>query len=113
MYREHTAFLFPSLHDSGGTVVLEALSQGLPLICLDCGGPGAMLPSSCGFKIDVEGRNRKQVVDGLADAMRKLAVNRDLRTEMSLRALMAAQENTWERIVTRTYQHIQKRLQNS
>jgi len=32
MYREHTAFTacFPSLHDSGGTVVMEALSQGLP-----------------------------------------------------------------------------------
>jgi glycosyltransferase involved in cell wall biosynthesis len=113
MYREHTAFLFPSLHDSGGTVVMEALSQGLPLICLDCGGPGAMLPPSCGFKIEVEGRNREQVVNDLADAMRKLAANPELRAQMSSLALDAARENTWERIVSRTYQHIQETLRNA
>ncbi len=113
MYREHTAFLFPSLHDSGGTVVMEALSQGLPVICLDCGGPGAMLPPSCGFKIEVEGRGREEVVDGLADAMRKLAVNPELRAEMSSRALKAARENTWGHIVSRTYRHIQDTLRNT
>ncbi len=31
-------FLFPSLHDPGGMVVLEALSRGLPVVCLDLGG---------------------------------------------------------------------------
>jgi glycosyltransferase involved in cell wall biosynthesis len=113
MYREHTAFLFPSLHDSGGTVVMEALSQGLPLICLDCGGPGAMLPSSCGFKIEVEGRNQEEVIDALADAMRKFAVNPKLRAEMSSMALEAARENTWEHIVSRTYQHIQETLRHA
>ena len=107
MYREQTAFLFPSLHDSGGTVIMEALSQGLPVICLDTGGPGAMLPPSCGFKIPVEDRSQAEVVGGLAAAMQQLARNPALRSEMAQRALQAAGENTWRQVVSRTYKHIQ------
>jgi glycosyltransferase involved in cell wall biosynthesis len=32
-------FLFPSLHDDAGFVVVEASSLGLPVVCLDLGGP--------------------------------------------------------------------------
>jgi glycosyltransferase involved in cell wall biosynthesis len=32
-------FIFPSLHDEGGYVVAEALSEGLPVVCLARGGP--------------------------------------------------------------------------
>ena len=107
IYREHTAFLFPSLHDSGGTVVMEALSQGLPVICLDTGGPGAMLPSSCGFKVAVEDRTQAEVVNDLAAAMQQIAENPGLGAEMARCSLAAAYENTWSKIVSRTYQHIQ------
>jgi len=41
LYVAHDVFLFPSLHDSGGMVVLEAMSYGLPIVCLDLGGAGA------------------------------------------------------------------------
>ena len=34
----HDFLLFPSLHDSGGFVVLEALCHGMPVLCLDLGG---------------------------------------------------------------------------
>jgi glycosyltransferase involved in cell wall biosynthesis len=38
--REDTGvFLFPSLHDDGPWVVAEATSCGLPVVCLDVGGP--------------------------------------------------------------------------
>jgi glycosyltransferase involved in cell wall biosynthesis len=110
LYREHTAFLFPSLHDSGGTVVMEALSQGLPVICLDCGGPGAMLRPSCGFSIDVNDRSRVEVVNGLAAAMLKLIAQPDLRADMSAQALKAAHENTWGNVVSRAYKHIQEAI---
>jgi glycosyltransferase involved in cell wall biosynthesis len=86
---------------------MEALSQGLPVICLDTGGPGAMLPSSCGFKIPVEARTQVEVVIDLAAAMQQLARNPELRSEMAQRALQAAKENTWRQVVSRTYKHIQ------
>jgi glycosyltransferase involved in cell wall biosynthesis len=108
IYRQYTALLFPSLHDSGGTVVMEALSRGVPVICLDCGGPGAMLPFACGFKIAVKGTDQEQVIEGLADAMRRLAGNTKLRREMSARILQAARENLWEHLVSRTYRQIEE-----
>lgn len=37
--RESTALLFPSFHDSAGWVVAEAVAIGLPVVCIDVGGP--------------------------------------------------------------------------
>jgi len=39
MREEADVLLFPSLHEDAGWVVLEALSQGLAVLCLDHGGP--------------------------------------------------------------------------
>ena len=37
LYSRQHALLFPSLHDSSGNVVLEAMDRGLPVVCLDLG----------------------------------------------------------------------------
>jgi glycosyltransferase involved in cell wall biosynthesis len=37
--RSADAFLYPSIHDDAGWVVAEAMAAGLPVICLDRGGP--------------------------------------------------------------------------
>jgi glycosyltransferase involved in cell wall biosynthesis len=39
MREEADVFLFPSLHDEGPWVIVEALAAGLPVVCLDRGGP--------------------------------------------------------------------------
>ena len=39
MRDEANVLLFPSLHDEAGWVVAEALACGLPVVCLDHGGP--------------------------------------------------------------------------
>lgn len=50
MYNEVSAFLFPS-HEGAGMVVAEALSYGLPVICLDNYGPGEFIDENCGFAV--------------------------------------------------------------
>lgn len=50
IYEKSAAFLFPS-HEGAGMVVAEALSFGLPVICLDNEGPGEFIHNQCGFKI--------------------------------------------------------------
>jgi glycosyltransferase involved in cell wall biosynthesis len=72
-YAEHDALLFPSLHDSGGMVVLEALAAGLPVVCLDLGGPGAIVSGTCGRVVATGGRDEAAVVAGLAAALDELA----------------------------------------
>jgi glycosyltransferase involved in cell wall biosynthesis len=39
LMRRADVFLFPSLHDEAGWAVAEALACGLPVVCLDLGGP--------------------------------------------------------------------------
>jgi glycosyltransferase involved in cell wall biosynthesis len=109
-YASHTAFLFPSLHDSGGTVVMESMAQGLPVICLDLGGPGAILPEHCGLKIRARGRTEEQVVDELAQAMKKLALDAPFRQKLARNALEAARHQTWAELVSGAYRQIEARL---
>ncbi len=107
-YGRYTAFVFPSLHDSGGSVVLEALSQALPVICLNTGGPGAILSPSCGIKVPVENRNEAEVVGDLKAAMEKLARDPALRAQMAHRALEFARANTWREVVSSAYAQVEE-----
>ena len=64
LMQQAAVLLFPSFHDSAGFVVSEALSLGLPVVCLNQGGPGTLVtywPSSMseavspvGPRIDVD-----------------------------------------------------------
>jgi len=67
LYAEHHVFVFPSLHDSGAFAVIEAMSQGLPVICLDCGGPALSVQENCGIRVPLG--KRKTVIAGLASAI--------------------------------------------
>jgi len=105
-YCRYTAFVFPSLHDSSGNVLLEALSQALPVICLDTGGPGTIIPPSCGIKVPVKNRCEGAVVKDLSAAMQRLANNPELRAQMGCRALDFASANTWKDVVSSAYAQI-------
>lgn len=72
--------LHPSLHESGGLVCLEAMAARRPVVCLDLGGPGKMVPEETGFKIVATYVD--EIVSKLADAMTVLARNSDLRMRM-------------------------------
>jgi glycosyltransferase involved in cell wall biosynthesis len=113
LYGSHMAFVFPSLHDSGGTAVMEALSQGLPVICLDIAGPGAILPANCGFKIVARERTEEQVVFALAEAMKQIARDSALRRELAANALTEAGKLTWESVVRHAYDEIERVLRRT
>ena len=105
-YRASLAFVFPSLHDSGGMVVLEALAAGLPVICLDLGGPGAIVNSTCGIVIPSRTESEASVVKRLADAMVLLASNADHRMRLSTNALARARQMTWDVAACALYSHL-------
>lgn len=50
-YSEHDIFINTSLRDSGCMVILEAMSAGLPIICIDTGGPRILTGNKNAFKI--------------------------------------------------------------
>jgi glycosyltransferase involved in cell wall biosynthesis len=70
------ALVHPSLHDSSGTVIIEAMAAGRPVICLDLGGPGTLVTTDCGFK--AAGTSPNDAVVGLHAAMERLSTSNDL-----------------------------------
>lgn len=65
--------IHPSLHESGGMVCLEAMAAGLPVICLDLGGPALLVDSETGIKVPAN--NPEQAISDIAQAMTLLAQN--------------------------------------
>ena len=69
LYQTMHCLLFPSLHESGGSIALEVQAKGLPVVCLGIGGPTALTTPEATMQIDVHGLNEEAVVQQLADAI--------------------------------------------
>ncbi|MEK6206487.1 MAG: glycosyltransferase [Chloroflexota bacterium] len=70
MREEADVFLFPSLHDEGSWAVAEAVAAGLPVVCLDRGGPAVLAGGG------VVARDPSTTVSLLADAVRAAPTSR-------------------------------------
>ena len=112
-YETHDCFLFPSFHDSGGMVVLEAFSNGLPVICLDIGGPNKLVDSSCGFKVKVQNKNSSQIVNEISEILKNLHGNRNRLDELRKNAFKKAEFYNWCNIVQSSYNYIDQKLNNN
>jgi glycosyltransferase involved in cell wall biosynthesis len=92
-------FLFPSF-EGAGMVVVEALAAGNPVVCLDCGGPRAMIEdehgeSERGLCAPV-GATFDATVDALAHALARLHDDEALRVRLARAAASWASERaTW------------------
>jgi glycosyltransferase involved in cell wall biosynthesis len=100
-------FLYASLRDGGGAVVVEALAAGLPVVCLDLGGPGMHVTEECGIKVEAE--CPEQAVRDLAAALARLYQERELRHRMAKNARERAERDYhWDRLGERMleiYEH--------
>lgn len=87
-------FVITSLVDLTSTVLLEALSLGLPVISLDLCGFSNVVTKDCGIKIEVH--TEQQVIRDIATAIDQIADDENMRMRMAHAALNRAQDFTWE-----------------
>jgi glycosyltransferase involved in cell wall biosynthesis len=90
-------FLFPSLRDGGGAVVVEAMAAGKPVVCLDLAGPGMHVVDGCGIKVTPH--SPEQVVGEMATALGRLYSDKEFRLRMGRKAReRAVREYHWDRL---------------
>jgi glycosyltransferase involved in cell wall biosynthesis len=80
LYRQADVFVFSSVRDTTGTVLLEAMAEGLPVIALAWSGTPEVVTEQCGIVIPPE--SPAQVIRELASALERLAASPDLRRRM-------------------------------
>ncbi len=88
-------FVITSIKDLTSTVVLESLSQGVPVICPDHCGFSDVITSDCGIKVPV--KTQRQLECNLSTAIRKLFDEETERRRLAAGALKRIEEFSWEK----------------
>ncbi len=90
--RNHDVFLFPTLFEGRALVVLEALSQGLPVITTrNSGAEDVVIPGASGFIVPIRS------VDAIVESLELLCGDRHLLRQMKAEAIKIAANTTWEK----------------
>lgn len=95
-YATFDALLFPSLHDSSGNVVIEALSFALPVVCFDLGGPADIVTAQSGIVVPTAQLSEEQAAQGMGQALLKLWREPEMYEALSRGALLRSKELDWE-----------------
>lgn len=105
-YQASDALLFPSLHDSSGNVVLESLSCGLPVVCLDLGGPAAVTSGHGALVVNTQSPTASRVISDLAAQLEKLSTDPDLLRRLRCDALDRSRQFLWTNVVQGLYSQL-------
>ena len=107
-YAKAHVFVFPSLRDSGGNVVLEAMAAGLPVVCLDLGGPPCFVDSSCGAVVPARDADEGQLVRRLADGIERVISSPAYWQRLHAGALKRSVELSWDKQIERIQARIRE-----
>ena len=97
MQQSHV-MLITSLRDLTSTVTVEALAQGLPIVCLDHCGFAGVVNDHCGIKVPVT--SPASTIAGLAEAISRLEADEQFRYQLACGALQRAADFSWESKIT-------------
>jgi len=87
-------FVTTSLKDLTSTVILEALANGVPVVCPDHCGFADVVNERCGIKIPI--RRVSEFETGLSSTISALASDETMRRRLSEGALLRARDYSWE-----------------
>ncbi len=102
---ESHALVQPSLHESQGVVIIEALASGRPVISTRCGGPEYMVNESNG--IIVEPGQAEPLADAMVELLTHLErynpfqIAREAAEKYSYEAVTAALTRVYEKVLSR------------
>lgn len=95
LIRRSHIFVITSIKDLTSTVLLEALSQGIPVVCPDHCGFADVVTKDCGVKVPIE--NLHQFQAGLSYAIKVLEEDEEERSRLAEGALRRILDYSWEK----------------
>ncbi|MEO8080539.1 MAG: glycosyltransferase family 1 protein [Caldimonas sp.] len=100
-YASADVFLFPSLTDTFGNVVMEALASGLPVVAFDCAAAAEHVADGVAGRLVAPGDEA-----GYVAAVESLAVAPDSLAPMCVAAVAAARRAAWDEVLSRFEAHL-------
>jgi glycosyltransferase involved in cell wall biosynthesis len=92
-YQEASIFVLPSLNEGMSNAMLEALASGLPILATDTGGTRELVEDGKnGFIIQTKSS------DNIAEKIKRLIDNPELRQKMAKESRKKALEMSWEKV---------------
>lgn len=96
LYRTSDVFVFPSLRETTGTVIIEAMANAMPVIAVNQGGAKFVITDDTGFLIS--GNSKEEYIKRFAEAMLYCIENPVEAAETGKRAYARIAEfYTWEK----------------
>ena len=89
-YDASDMFVFPSLAEAGGTVVLETMAMSRPILAVRRGGPAESVAPEAGFLIDP--RDPEYLVEQIKETLLQVLANRSLIVEKGAGARKTVEE---------------------
>lgn len=111
LYKDMDLFLFPSFHDSSGNVIVESMSYGLPIICLDLGGPSTFVDESFSRVISTKNITWDSLVNEVCSAVNYYyALDVESLNATKVQAIKKSKLISWELQVNLAYKIINDRV---
>ena len=94
LMKESNFFIHTSYREAASAVILEAISNGLPVICHDVSGMALAVNDHSGIKIPLESYDLS--INLFAEAISELINNKDMLVTKTLASFKRAEELSWE-----------------
>lgn len=107
-YKQADVFVFPSLRETTGTVLFEAMSNGLPIISFNQNGAKLLLDDSCGIRVKID-QSLSEIRQAFANAIIELIDDQNLRKSMGKNAYQKiVSQYVWEKKCEQFYMRYKK-----
>ena len=97
--------VFPALRDSGGMVLLEAMSVGLPSAILALGGPSQIVNKECGIVINSTKKNEDEIANDFYFQLIEIINDRNKLKQMSINCLKRVKIFSWYNKLNKVYEN--------
>ena len=93
-YARANVFIMPSIRETTGTVLLEAMSKGIPVITINKFGGAALFDKNTGWLY--EGNTKEEYIENLKKAILECIMNPDEVLRRGINAIKKVNVYTWQ-----------------